>query len=211
VNYEVGFKMQSPDGLFYVDLAAFYIDWSNIQLLTEQDGFNFNANGGKAKSEGIEFTGTVNPTTGLSLSVNGALTNARLKEDTIIGGLDGDRLPFTPKFSAAVLADYSFPIGENAEAHVGGSVRHLSSQRGGFVVGGEQRHVSDYQVVDLSAGVDFGKINLDLYVRNLNNSHGRTSTTGTDVFGGFPLYPDGAVGTGVIRPRTFGVTLGVEY
>jgi len=31
------------------------------------------------------------------------------------------------------------------------------------------------------------------------------------VFGPFPLFPDGAIGTGIIRPRTFGVTLGFDY
>ncbi len=215
ISYEVGFKAQSPTGLFYMDLAAFYIDWSDIQLLTTQDGFNFNANGGKAKSEGIEFSGTVTPATGLNFSLNGAFTNAKLSEDTEIGGLDGDRLPFTPKFSVSALADYSFPISDSAEAHVGGAIRHLSSQSAGFdadyrAANGHQRMVDGYEVIDLSAGIDFGRVSLDAYVRNLNNSHGRTSITGTQVFGFLPLYSDGAIGTGIIRPRTFGVTLGVE-
>jgi len=38
-----------------------------------------------------------------------------------------------------------------------------------------------------------------------------TSTTATTVFGPFPIYPDGAIGTGIIRPRTIGLTLGFEY
>jgi hypothetical protein len=50
-------------------------------------------------------------------------------------------------------------------------------------------------VIDFAAGVDFGQFDLELYVKNLNDSSGRTSTTGTDVFGGFPLYPAGAIGT----------------
>ena len=61
-----------------------------------------------------------------------------------------------------------------------------------------------------AAGVDFGQFDLELYVKNLNDSSGRTSTTGTDVFGGFPLYPAGAIGTGVIRPRTVGLSLRAE-
>ncbi len=74
----------------------------------------------------------------------------------------------------------------------------------------EQRTIPDYAVVDLSAGIDFGQFDLELYVKNLNNSAGRTSTTGTTVFGGFPLYPDDAIGTGVIRPRTVGLALRAE-
>ncbi|HEY6815431.1 MAG TPA: TonB-dependent receptor [Croceibacterium sp.] len=217
VNYELGLKGQAADGMVYFDLAAFYIDWDNIQLLVTDpaSGFNFNGNGSGAKSEGLEFTVNAEPIPGLDLSLNGAWTNAKLTEDTDIGGLDGDRLPFTPKFSVSLLADYSFPVSDSADMHVGGSVRHLSSQSAGFdetyrTANGHQRTVDDYQVVDLSAGVDFGKFNIDAYVRNLTNSHGQTSATGLLVFGAFPIYPGGAIGTGVIRPRTFGLSLTAE-
>ena len=72
---------------------------------------------------------------------------------------------------------------------------------------GRQRQIRSYQIIDLSAGLDFGKFSLDAYVKNLGNSAGRTSTTGTTVFGAFPIYPNGAIGTGVIRPRTIGLSL----
>jgi outer membrane receptor protein involved in Fe transport len=215
INYEVGLKAQTPDRVFSFDVAAFLVDWDNIQLLATQDGFNFNANGGGARSEGVEFTATARPVVGLDLSVNGAYTDARLTTDTEIGGLEGDRLPFTPEFSAAANATYSWPVANNAEAYVGASLRHVSEQSGGFDSAyraefGRQREIDGYQVLDLNAGIDFGRVSLDVYAKNLGDSTGRTSTTGTDVFGGFPLYPNGAIGTGVIRPRTFGLAVGVE-
>lgn len=216
VSYEVGLKAQTADGVFGLDIAAFHIDWEDIQLLATQDGFNFNANGGGAKVDGVEFSGRANPMDGLIFSVNGAYNNARLTTDTEIGGLDGDRLPFTPKFSASLNADYSWPVGDNVKARIGGSVRHVSSQSASFdeayrEENGRQRRVPAYQVFDLNAGLDFGRFNLDVYARNLGNSRGRTSTTGTDVFGGFPLYPGGAIGTGIIRPRTFGLALTADF
>jgi hypothetical protein len=48
-------------------------------------------------------------------------------------------------------------------------------------------------------------------VKNLGNSHGITSTTATTVFGPSPIFPDGAIGTGIIRPRTVGLSLGVNF
>lgn len=215
INYEVGLKGESADNVFNYEVAAFHIDWDNIQLLATQDGFNFNANGGGAKVDGVEFTLATRPVVGLNLSVNGAYTNARLTTDTEIGGLEGDRLPFSPKFSASLNADYSWPLADGMDAHIGGSLRHLSSQSGGFdedfrTEFGRQRRIPAYNVIDLNAGVDFGRFNLEVYVRNLGNSAGRTSTTGVDVFGGFPLFPNGAIGTGVIRPRTFGLSLTTE-
>ena len=126
------------------------------------------------------------------------------------------KLPFTPKFSGAINADYSWILGDGMDANIGGSLRHVSKQRAGFdadyrATYGEQRVIDGYNVVDLTAGIDFGQFNLSVYANNLLDSRGRTSATGTDVFGGFPLYPDGAIGTGIIRPRTFGVSLGAEF
>jgi iron complex outermembrane recepter protein len=216
ISYEAGLKAQTPDRMFSVDLAAFHIDWDNIQLfVSDPSGFNFNGNGGKAESDGFEFTLGANPLEGLDLNLNGAYTNARLTTDTEIGGLSGDKLPFTPRFSAAFNADYSFPLTDEADAHVGGSLRHVTSQSGGFdedfrLANGRQRRISGYDVLDLSAGLDFGRFNIQAYVQNLANSRGRTSTTGTAVFGGFPLFPGGAIGTGVLRPRTFGISVGAE-
>ena len=89
--------------------------------------------------------------------------------------------------------------------------RHLSEQIADFDpdffdANGHHRKVDGYQVVDLRAGVDFGRFSVEAYTKNLFNSHGRTSTTGTDA-NGLPLYPNGAIGTGVIRPRVIGLSL----
>jgi iron complex outermembrane recepter protein len=214
-NYELGLKAQTPDRKYGVEVAVFHIDWNNIQLLATDGTFNFNANGGGAKSDGVELSATASPAPGFDLSANAAYTNARLTTDTLIGGLDGDKLPFTPEFSASLSGDYSFPVGNDIEAHFGGSLRYVSEQSASFdadyrAANGEQRTVGDYAMIDLSAGVDFGQFDLQLYVKNLNDSSGRTSTTGTDVFGGFPLFPASAIGTGVIRPRTVGLSLRAE-
>jgi outer membrane receptor protein involved in Fe transport len=209
-NYEIGLKAQTPDDVLAVELALFHIDWNDIQLLATDGTFNYNANGGGAKSDGVELSATLALVPGLDLAANAAYTNARLTTDTLIGGLDGDKLPFTPEFSAAFNGDYSFALGDGVEAHVGGSVRYLSHQYGSFSPSSEQVKIDDYAVVDLAAGVDFGRFDLELYVKNLNDSSGRTSNTGTTVFGAFPLFPDGAMGTGVIRPRTIGLSLRAE-
>ena len=153
----------------------------------------------------------------MALSLNVAYTNARLTEDLppiqgVISGFDGDQLPFTPKFSAGVNGDYSWSLSNTVSATVGASLRHVSSQTASYdadfaAANGRQRRIDGYQVIDLRAGLDFGKFAIDAYVRNLANSSGRTSTEGTTVFGPFPLTPGGAMNTGVIRPRTIGLSL----
>jgi iron complex outermembrane recepter protein len=213
VSWEAGVKAQTPDHLFSVDAAAFHINWRNIQLFTtfvvNNVPFTVNSNGPSAKSDGVELTATARPLPGLDLSLNGAYTNARLTGDTPadVGGLKGDQLPFTPKLSFAMNADYHWQLSSGVRARVGGSYRHLSGQKSDFQAGTSQLNIRFYGVFDLNAGLDFGRFNLDAYVKNLGNSHGITSVVGTAT----PIFPNGAIGTGIIRPRTIGLSLGFNY
>jgi outer membrane receptor protein involved in Fe transport len=218
ISWEAGVKTQSADHRFSLDAAAFHISWKDIQLFTvvvaNNIPFGVNINGSSAKSDGVELTATARPVPGLDLSLNGAYTHARLTGDTptSVGGRKGDELPFTPKLSVSGNADYHWQIGPGMRAHVGGSLRHLSGQTGpydnAFVTAhGRQRHIPAYNVVDLNAGVDFGRFDLEAYVKNLGNSRGITSVVGTTT----PLFPGGAIGTGIIRPRTIGLSLGFKY
>jgi outer membrane receptor protein involved in Fe transport len=224
ISYEAGVKAETADRRFSVDAAVFHIDWSDIQLLATDaaSGFSFNSNGGKAKSDGFELTLAARPMPGLELSANAAYTNARLSEDVPadtagrIPARKGDQLPFTPKFATALNADYQWAVGGNALAHFGGSWRHVSGQTASYdavfrQTFNHQRHVDSYDVFDLNAGVDFGRFDVQAFVKNLGNSHGVTSTTGTTVFGAFSIFPGGAIGTGIITPRTVGLSVGFDY
>jgi outer membrane receptor protein involved in Fe transport len=217
VSYEAGFKGQTSDRTFSLDLSVYHMDWKNIQLLTVVNGFGVNINGAGANVDGAEFTATVRPTPGLVTSVNGAYTRARLSSDApaLVGGLKGDRLPFTPPYSISVNADYTWDFGGQAEAFVGASLRSLSKQTADFdgdfrAANGRQRQVPSYEVIDLRAGVEFGRFGIEAFVRNLTDAEGRTSV-GTLTASGLPSSPNGALETGVIRPRTIGLALSAKY
>ena len=215
-NYEIGFKGETADRSASLDVAFYHIDWSNIQLLTSINNFGLNINGGDASVNGVELTGTLRPARGLILAVNGAYTDAELKDDLppVLGqvsGFKGDQLPWTPKFSAAAHIDYSWSVFGGADAFLGASLRHVSSQTADydadfFEVNGRHRKVPAYEVIDMRGGVDFGRYSVELYAKNLFDAEGKTSTTGTTA-NGLPLYPNGAIGTGIIRPRVIGLSL----
>jgi hypothetical protein len=67
--------------------------------------------------------------------------------------------------------------------------------------------------VDARAGIDFGKINVSVFARNLFNTFGLVSAEG------FPFAVPPAVGGtniqvlngAIIRPRTLGATIGVRF
>ncbi len=217
MSYELGVKAESADRRWSLDVAAFHIDWKDIQLFAQVNGFGVNVNGGKAKSQGAEFDAVFRPLDGLSLSLNGAYTNAKLKDDTdpLVGGLDGDRLPFTPELTLGLNADYQWALNGTTDAFVGGSVRHVSDQSGGYdaafrAANGRQREIDAYQVVDLRAGVDFDRFTIEAYAKNLFDSDGLVSTTAV-TSNGLPVYPNNAIGVGVIRPRTVGVAVTAEF
>jgi len=216
-SYEFGFKGDTADRVFGFDVSLFHIDWQNIQLITVINGFGLNINGSSATSDGAEFAFTFRPVPGLVTSINGAFTDAKLTADAPpeVGGLNGDRLPFTPQFSFAASVDYEWSVGGDATAFAGGSVRVLGEQSGDFdatfrAANGRQRLVKSYDVIDLRAGVDFGKFEVEVFGRNLTNSQGRTST-GALTASGLPTTPNGAIETGIIRPRTIGISLSTEF
>lgn len=212
LNYEVGVKAQTADAKLSIEVAAFHIDWSRIQLLTTNisptGNFSFNANGSTAKSDGVEATATIRPVSGFDVSINGAITNARLTGDTPVGGLNGDKLPFTPRYSIGLDSNYRWTLAGDIKAFVGGSLRFLSKAPGPFDQSYTARtsnrltpQIPSYHVIDLRGGLEFGKYSVEAYVKNLNNADGKLSEDGIGTF------PNGAYGTGVIRPRSVGVAV----
>jgi outer membrane receptor protein involved in Fe transport len=212
VNYELGFKGETESRIFAFDVAAFHIDWDDIQLLARVNGVGINTNAGGAESDGVEATLMLRPTDALKFSLTGAYTDAKLTEDTdelLVGGREGDRLPYTPKTSYSFSADYEWPLAESRSAYLGASFSHLSEVPAGFdpafvAANGRQRFLPEYDTLDVRAGWDFGKVALELFGRNLTDDDGKTSdATGNT--------PNGAIATGVIRPRSYGVTVTAEF
>jgi len=211
-SLEAGLKVESTDRAYTLDIALFHIDWEDIQLFARVNNFGVNVNGGKAASYGFEMTGSAYLADGFQVSLNGSLTDTHLKDDTpaLSGGKAGDALPFTPEWSASLNANYEWSVGAQAMAYIGGSLRHLSDQTASYDLAyrtahGKQRTVESYDVFDLQTGVDFGRWTLELYGKNLTDADGKTST------GGIGSVPLGALPTGVIRPRTYGLTVGFNF
>ena len=194
------------------DIAAYHLNWKDIQLFTIVDNFGVNVNGGKAVSNGIEGSLNFRPITGLTLGLNGAWTDAHLTEDTppVAGGEDGDKLPYVPKLSFSMNADYDWHLSQSTSAFVGATFAYTGDQRDNFNFFGvpPQRHVSDYAIVDLRGGVEFDRFTIEAYVKNLTNARAVTSlNTVDDALTGANMVPFGGIYAALTRPRTFGLSL----
>jgi outer membrane receptor protein involved in Fe transport len=111
-SYELGMKTSTRDGRISGDATIFYMDWDNLQIegLPENSLLGFTTNAGRARSEGAELELHSRPAPDLELTVGGAYTNAILKE-AAQGGMAGNQLPFVPRLTTNVAAQYEHPLG----------------------------------------------------------------------------------------------------
>lgn len=214
LSYEAGVHLQTPDRLLALDAAAFYQDWEDIlvfaQVQTDVGPVGVNANGEGARSWGLEASATLRPARGLNLLANVAWTNAELTGDTpaITGGQRGDRLPFVPEFAGSLSVDYQFPLHGFGDAFVGATARVVSSQAGNFspayrTAFGTQPQIPAHETIDLRAGVESRNWSVTAFIRNLTDSRSPISVGGYTA--GLPLS------VAPMRPRTFGVTVGMSF
>jgi outer membrane receptor protein involved in Fe transport len=209
-SYELGLKTGSADGRFGFDLALFYLDWADIQLFAVVNSVGLNANGGTAVSKGVEFTATARPVDGLQLSLMTAYTDAYLTQDThpVVGGLDGDPLPWVPEWSFSFGGDYEWGVFGDATAYVGGQVAYTGKRTADFGnrdAGGSIREAGSYTLLDIRTGILWERWSIELYGKNVTDERGINDIAEPGPF------PGGAVAIGAIRPRTYGVSFGARF
>jgi iron complex outermembrane recepter protein len=214
-NYELGLRTGNSSGSFSLDVAAFFLDWEDIQLFQVVNGFGVNANGGTAESTGLEFSAAYR-TGGLSLTLSGAYTDAELTDDTdpdLVGGFDGDALPFVPEWTLALGGDYEWSAFGDATAYVGGQVAYTGDRPASFSdridpldPTSPRLEADNYTTVDLRTGVLWDNWTLELYGRNVTDEEGIT-----DILSPGTSSPAGAAGLAIIRPRTIGLAVGYRF
>ncbi|MEF9977164.1 MAG: TonB-dependent receptor [Thermomonas sp.] len=237
-NYEVGLKSKFLDNRLQLELAAFRIDWEDIQVIATFDGASGLVNGGTARSQGLEFSALFQASTDLQLGFNAAYTDANLTEDfpTLVvasgpyivhqvSGLGTDRMPYTPKLSLSLTADYFIPLGGSGwEAHLGGGYRRVGDRVAGTT---ERQEIYDaatmtllqsqatlplkldsYGALDLYASVSNDHWSIRAYLKNAGDSRAYSTVSAhqnqlTDVVEELVAAP--------IQPRTFGIEFDYRF
>ncbi|MEP6908478.1 MAG: TonB-dependent receptor [Pseudoxanthomonas sp.] len=142
-SYELGLKSEFADRRVQVDVAAFRIDWDDVQVASSFNGIGGLVNGGEASSEGAEMSTVFRATDQWTVGLNAAYTKARIKNDydatvipfpddgfdvVIYGGLAGDHMPYVPKLSWALTTEYAFTTQGGFNGQVGAALRGVGSQ-----------------------------------------------------------------------------------
>jgi iron complex outermembrane recepter protein len=210
-SYEAGFKGSWLDRALTLDVSVYYIDWDDIQLsLTEEPRLlPYNANAGRARSQGMELALAANPRRGLSLSAWVAYNDAELTDDPPSGAFSvaaniraGDRLPYSSRLSGNLTIDQKFPITTRLIGHIGGSVSYVDDRQGnfpGYFSAAVQRQTFPaYWQTDLRGGFELDSWSLNLFVNNIADERGVLSG-GAEKSNPFFFS--------FIRPRMVGLTL----
>jgi outer membrane receptor protein involved in Fe transport len=207
VNYEAGVKTSLFEGRLSLDVAGFLIDWKNIQLIEVVDMFGVNGNGGTARSDGVEWDATLVPIKGLTFSLTGAYTDAVLTSDApAVGGVSGDRLPWTPRLSVTLDGEYDWPVFDGATAFVGGTWSYIGDRTSDFMLATPPFLTApSYDTVNLRGGLDYRRWRIEVYAKNVGDTRGiiNLSTAGA-------VFDGGRTAT-IVQPRTVGVALSAKF
>jgi outer membrane receptor protein involved in Fe transport len=224
-NYELGFK-GTTERLRYT-IAAFYVDWNDVQVNTATSNWAFFAatNGGGAETSGVELELDGYLTDALHYSVGYAFVKAELTDDVLaptvaatVLALSGATLPGTPENTLNASIDYTAEIGNGMNWINRLSGYYQSSTRN--AVNADTNNPGRFNV-ELGS---FGLLNYvstlagenweaSLYVRNLTNERGVTGLF-TEVYMGTDpaqnYYGNGSKEF-LTQPRTVGINLKYRY
>lgn len=213
-NYELGTKMRLADGRVNVTAALFHSSWTDIPVYVTLAGGAYTplANVGAANINGVESEVAWAAAPGLTLTVSGSYTDARLKGSAQYAA---QRLPSSPRTILNAGVSYERRGAGAWRPHAGANVNYVGSYRTSLneefrdnVAGSRlntrfgltrQPVVGDYVLFNLNAGVRHGGTDLSIFAKNLFGSEKAT------LFNSFSY--GGAPAESFVRPRTIGLTL----
>jgi iron complex outermembrane receptor protein len=213
-DYELGTKGALFDGRLTFDADVYYMDWKDVQLNSLLDGITVVANGGEAHVKGVELQSAYAVTRALSVGGsfgynNAILTSVGTEEAATIGARAGDRLPASPRVTASAYGDYSVRLTNELTGGAGATVRYQGNQVAGFSQDplNVPYHVPGYTTLDLRTSVSWSRYTVRATVSNVTDRNGYTGYTTTKILES-QNTPSEAF---LIRPRTFGLTIGAEF
>ncbi len=216
-NYEVGLKGSAFEGALQGSIAAYRINWSNIQLNFFNGRNVVIGNAGDARSQGVELEGAWSPIKALQVSVNLAYDDAKitsLKPGAQGGAQVGDQLPYNSKWTGSMRAVYHFPVAAGIQGDVGAGVRYKAAFNSTFPgdTGTRFYRLPSTTFLDLRAGLAWDHYDLRFQILNVTNVRKVTMASETLAV---PVTVADAMGQpvflGYSPGRTYGLSFAVRF
>jgi iron complex outermembrane receptor protein len=204
---EGGAKTTFADGRVIANAAAFYIDWTDLQLnlpIPMNPGQFYIANVGGATSRGLELEVMARAARGVDLFGSLGLTRARFADGSTSSGVDvsDKRLPFTPDYTASFGIQVTRQVGSTVTAFGRADlVRYGAFDYDDANTAGQ----AAYGLTNLRAGVQLRSATIEGWMKNVFDTRYIPTAFAYGLFA-----PSGFVGESG-RPRTMGITIGVGF
>ena len=187
-SYEVGGKFSLFDGRAQLNLAGFWIDWTDVQVNQNLGGDSFNTNAPHATSKGFEIETQVRPIKNLSLNGSAAFDHAEYRSATAVGPIQVTKVGQAfaqPEWTASLGARYDIPINDRDRAYVRADYRwtqgYTTAVVGSPTYSPDNNYQPETRSLDLRIGFEHESAELNLFALNLTDNReglvtgGRTS------------------------------------
>jgi len=233
-NYEVGWKVQSPDHRVRWNGSLFWEDWKNFQFsFLVPPSITAIANGGNARIRGLENELDFVPTDHLFISTNLTLLDPVLTQnycgtsgitdcpnqvttsDFLPGGQwigplapTGTNLPVVPKFKGNIVARYTFAGTGNMAPYA--QAAYVYQTQTSPQLQGDINQILGmmpaYGILDLAAGVNFDNFTVEMYCANAGDKRAQLSR-----FANTNPLNDNQVYILPATPRTIGIKFSQRF
>lgn len=203
-NYEIGIKGRALEGDLRFGLAAFYTDWSDLQLNQPLGGGQFFiANAGDATSQGLELDLAYEVNSNISFFGSASWQDTQFLSGSQDGGVNlaGKTLQYAPDYNATFGTLLDFPVTPNLNVYARADVQFIGS----FNYNAQNTFGQDaYTIANFRLGVRGKKWFAEAYVNNAFD------TEYVPIAFSYAFAPSGAVGESG-APITFGLRAGVKF
>jgi iron complex outermembrane receptor protein len=226
-TYEIGVKSSFRGTVpGYVNAAAFYNDFSDMQILgqfvnTHNQAIPLNAgilNAGSSRICGFELESSVTPYTGLNLNLAYTYLNSRLNsanQQNLTGGvydhfapssIPGSPLQYSPRNKVSFQVTYKLPVDESlGKISIGATDVYTGSQL--VQTGGPYTYLPSYNLLNFNLNwesISGGPFDAEFFMTNVTDEVYYTYLDDFTYFAGFASRVLG-------EPRMFGGRLRVHF
>lgn len=161
-NYETGIKGMYLDNRLLLNIALFYMDIKDMQVMNNIDPVRgYISNAASVASKGVEAEASVKITKQLSLSASLGYNNATFEDYAdAMGNYNGNFTPYAPEFTYHIGATYRNPTGWFAKLSAYGQDSFYTDKANNFQNGG-------YTLFDGKIGYEGQNMEIYLYGKNL--------------------------------------------
>ena len=201
-NYEIGFKGELIKNILSAEIALFYIDIDDMQLIKINQAGRTISNVGKAKNKGFDISLRTNLTRELILGANYGYTEAKFDDYVRSSTLDysGNYAPYAPRQTFSLYGTY---VKMFYDSFIDQLDFHAQYNGAGKIYWTEANNIEQgvYGLLNAKVGITKGICTLNLWTKNALNKNYNTFY--------FEMSGKGYLQKG--KPATFGADLVLTF